>query len=278
MTRSTGKSLAPLLAIPLLLASALNPVTGQDPPASAEKPMEPPTAAPTEEALRAALDEKLNLRVEAHFDNIPLRDSVGYIAAQIQVDAIFDTNSIEDEGLNIDAPATLHIEHTPVSARQVLREILDPHGLAIINDNGLLKVATKTLAEETLHTRLYDMQTILDHALARGEFRNYLKDNQHLAGAHPSRESELKTTALIAFAEVIQETTSGPWLYIDGIGGTISYMDDQLIVMQTDNCHREIASILRQWRENQLNRNTSPTPPDPAATLPPSHEIPEQQK
>jgi hypothetical protein len=57
-----------------------------------------------------------------------------------------------------------------------------------------------------------------------------------------------KITELI---DVIQSETSGPWVNLDAIGGNISTpLDGVLIVLQTEQVHHEISSLLADQRES----------------------------
>ena len=47
----------------------------------------------------------------------------------------------------------------------------------------------------------------------------------------------------------IQQTTSGPWLEIDGTGGTMSLFNGLLVIRQTDDVHTEVQKLLDALRE-----------------------------
>jgi hypothetical protein len=48
--------------------------------------------------------------------------------------------------------------------------------------------------------------------------------------------------------EVISGSTAGPWMKIDGTGGTIEEFDGLFVIRQTQKAHREIRQLLDTLR------------------------------
>ncbi len=175
------------------------------------------------------MNAKLNQPVTAEFQNVSLREAAKAIAAQIEAPLDFDARSLEEEGIKIDE-ADLSLNLANVSAATAFRRILWPNDLTTIIDGELLVVMTHAVADEHLTTHVYpvsDLATTVDGGDA-------------VAGVQ-------------SLMSMIQQTTDGPWLDIDGTGGTISphYYGGvvALAIRQTDDVHRQIESLLYQLRQ-----------------------------
>lgn len=174
------------------------------------------------------INAKLNEPVTVRLDGVPLRAGVEQVVTQIGTPLDFDKVAIEEEGLTLEDAVSLEL--ADISAATVLRRLLRPYDLTTIIDGEVLVVTTRASADEHLTTRAYPVADLV--VPAEG------------GDAAPGTQSVVST---------IQQSTDGPWLDIDGTGGTISphYYGGvvAVAVRQTDDIHREIESILYRLRQ-----------------------------
>ena len=84
--------------------------------------------------------------------------------------------------------------------------------------------------------------------------RGFVGGGEEGMGAVPagmrSRPSMRRSSEAAAGAlrNLIMSTTSGPWIDVDGNGGTVEHFNGLLVVRQSDNNHREIKQLLEMMR------------------------------
>jgi len=151
-----------------------------------------------------------------------LNDVVEFLSRQHEIPIFLDTVSIEEAGLLTDEPISLAMSGKSLAI--TLRLMLSEFELATEIRSGELFITTIEVANEHLHSVVYDVRKIQD----------------------PSQ-----------LFEAVPALTSGLWLERDGWGGTMSLTENGLLVVrQTEEIHREIASVLKTF----VAKGTNQTP------------------
>lgn len=148
-----------------------------------------------------------------------LAEFAASISKRHRINVVIDHRALDDEGLSAD-DIDLTGKLSKVSLRNALDTLFKPHNLAWLVKNDTLKFTTTFSAELTVQTRVYKI----------GD----LADSDHL------RQQLQRTT---------WTETDGLWVDIDGDGGTVSLLNDNLIVRQTQRVHDEITNLLNQLRK-----------------------------
>ena len=177
-----------------------------------------PLPSPVERRLEQALEKT----VTTDFTDTPLIDVVTFLADELSVNMVLDTEAMTDSGIATDTPVTRRLPN--ISANAALKLILQPLSLTVVIDSEVLRVTTAEKANEILIARTYPVSD-----LVRGP-----NDLQSLI-------------------RLLQEETAGPWKEIDGDGGTITEVEQtgSLVVRQSYAVQREVLSLIRRQREAQ---------------------------
>jgi hypothetical protein len=198
------------------------------------------------------VEAKLEKRIDAAFEETPLSEALEFVGDAIGVDFVLDRKSLEDIGLQPDVPVTLKLQHTDVPARTVLDVILNQLGLTYIIRDGFIYVLTKEEAENYLVVDVYNVRDLLKGLAVEPDPREASTSAARFQvqtvqfGGNP--EPAVKTPA-DRLADVIMNSTEGPWEEIDGTGGTIAEFNGLFVVRQTQQVHREIKDVLKMMRE-----------------------------
>ncbi|GEM_PF-2533115 len=181
----------------------------------------------TENAIRKALEKPIAVK----FNETPLNEAIAHIGKLCGVQIDINATALNEEGITLDQPITFTREQ-PLPAKTVLASMLEPLGLAAAVENELLTIMTVVDVEETLHTCLYDASS-----LALADF----------------------TTDSIA--DLILSETSGPWMEIDGTGGTVSVFEHLLVIRTTEKVHSETRGTLDVLKTISTSPNKNGTAP-----------------
>lgn len=155
--------------------------------------------------------QSLQKPVTVNFSDLSLIDAMKFISLEIGSRIFLDTITIQEAGLLIQEPITFHLQDR--SAATTLRLMLRDFQLTTSIRSGEVFVTTVEVANENLHTVVYDIRE--------------LHDREHLKTA-------LKTLS------------SGEWEETHGSGGSLSLTENGLLVIrQTDQIHQEIAESLK---------------------------------
>jgi len=121
------------------------------------KAASPPVLGTGEEAIEAALAKS----VDCDFVDTPLRDVIDYFQDKMQVEIYLDRSSLNDAGVDVDAPVTCH--HRSLRFEKVLALVLNEPRLAWTIHNDVLYITTleKMASDEFLPTRLYDVADLV---------------------------------------------------------------------------------------------------------------------
>ena len=199
-----------------------------------------PIATPYPPAERRIL-EALQKPVTLSFDGTPWPAAIGSLARAAEIpfridESIFKKPSGRFGGdpIGRDEPVRLEVEQVPAGI--ALNRLLDenfpgPMGWTI--EHGVLLIARDVESTPFLKTRVYDVSDLVLRRDKQGLLR---RDYAQLIN-------------------VIRSTTRGPWMTIDGWGGTIRIIDTvnvcALCVRQSLRVHRENDSVLARLRALQ---------------------------
>lgn len=191
-----------------------------------------PAMLPTSEAeakARRAIDAGLE---QAHDDavecnEVPLRDVGRALEQQWGIPFRFDQKALDEAGIDPETPIT-HFGAKGECLRSVLQGVLDDIDLTWVVKGGRLVITTKEKAAEFLATRLYPLP---------------------FGTANPPVDFQ-------SLIDTITNTIGGPAAWADqGGNGQIRPADGGeplLVIMQTEDVHREIERQLRGMHERAL--------------------------
>lgn len=166
-------------------------------------------AAENEQRIRRALQKKVTVA----FEETPLNDAVPHIGKLCGVQTVFDAYLLLDYGIPLDQPVSLKLtEALPAAA--ALTRLLEPHGLEWTVNNEMLTVTVQGEGD-VLDTRQYNVQTLLRAGYSAA-----------------------------VLVDVIEQETSGPWIDIHGIGGTVLAIGQVLLIRQNEQVHRDVTNLL----------------------------------
>ena len=162
--------------------------------------------------------------VSVNFANTPLSDVIEFLSRSTKSRIFIDTVSLEEEGLQVDEPVGFTMNGQSLAT--TLRLMLAPLELTTDIRSGEIFVTTIEMANEHLHSVVYDIRKI-----------------------HEPQE----------LVDAVMFLTDGNWEQVDGLGGTLSVTENGLlIVRQTDSVHRQIASILNLHNGQPSKTGTRP--------------------
>ena len=174
------------------------------------------------QAEKLACLEAMQKSVTVNFEDTPLTDVVEYLVRTVELPIFLDVVAIEEAGLLTDEPINFVLGGRSLST--ILRLMLSEFELTTVIRSGELFITTIEVANENLHSVVYDVRKIQD----------------------PSQ-----------LLEAVPALTSGLWEEVDGSGGTMSLTENGLLVVrQTEETHREIASVLKTF----VAKGTNQTP------------------
>lgn len=171
-------------------------------------------------------------RVSLDFDEAPLRGVIRELATKADVNIVLDRAGLEEEGVTLNAPVTIHVHG--VSLRSALQLILAPLQLAYTATDNVLTVTSRSRSHGRPVVRTYPIADILP------AFEN---------------ESDLDASfdALIGF--VVSTVAPESWAERGGQGMVRQYRTTlSLVVRQTESVHQELADLLAQVRRLQQHR------------------------
>ncbi len=176
----------------------------------------------TQNEAERQIEKALDKSVSLSFQNTPLTDVVTSLAKQLSVNVTLDSQALMDEGIPTDVPVTLQLER--ITARSALELLLKPPMLAAVIEHEALLITTASKEREKLITYTYPVSDLI------GPNENY---------------------ALLV--QLLESSTSGPWMTRDGEGGVVTALDTtgSLVIRQTTGVQRQVLNLLRQQREAQ---------------------------
>lgn len=172
------------------------------------------TGYPAEED--AAIIAALALPITLAMEDQPLDSVLQGLAKSLGVRIWLDHHAFVDEEIPTDQRVS--IKDRSIALNVVLKHLLEPLNLTYWVHEGTLIVTTQAKEAEELEVFVYNSAAISGNA------------------------NEL--------VPIIEKSTPGPWMSIDGDGGTVDPLGTSLLVIrQTQRGHVEIASLLNELRE-----------------------------
>ena len=93
------------------------------------------------------------------FNDIPLKDGLGYLEAVHGISIVVDNRALSDEGISQDAPVICSVTGEPL--RSVLDRILEPLLLAYCVPDNYLSITTQVEADRHPLTAIYDVSSVV---------------------------------------------------------------------------------------------------------------------
>lgn len=280
MRIAAGSGIA--LAIGLFYALAYwpsSPTLNAPPQVVAQAPRVAENAALPGETKRgespSVVEQKLEKQLTTvEFVDVPVVDALAFLAGQTGVDVLIDhrlKSRLEEEGLALDAPITIQLRHTELSARAVLQLILEQSDLDHIAGytvrDGYVFITDKA---ETDQIKVYNVRDLVagvspaaDPAAAMG---GAMAGPAMMAGmpsgAAPSEGGGFGSLGGMGggigfatpqpgdtlLAQVIRATIrTDSWVDAGGEGSIAEY-NGLLIVKHSPQVHREIEQLLQLMR------------------------------
>lgn len=216
-----------------------------------------PKEAPTEETIRKALETP----VEVKFEDVPFHQFVASLAKATGTNIWIDEQALTEEGVAIDEPVTRHGK--PLAVGRLLDRVLEPLGLTWIIQDDVVQITTIIAAEEKFITRVYPIGDLLKYAKEQEVTQGNLAATNRL---HPVQFGEGEegfgnfspTGPTDWLVSSLQYLTSGPWVDLDGTGGTISSDNKTLVIRQTHKVQHQckrIIDAIREFTRGELNSN-----------------------
>lgn len=173
------------------------------------------------QAEKVACLRELEVATSVNFTDTPMSDVVEFLSRQHEMPIFLDVIAIEEAGLLVDEPVNLVMSGKSLAT--TLRLMLSEFELTTVIRSGELFITTIEIANECLHSVVYDVRKIQD----------------------PSQ-----------LLEAVPALTSGLWSERDGSGGEMSLTENGLLVVrQTEEIHREIASVLKTFVAKGTNQS-----------------------
>jgi len=172
---------------------------------------EPRTIDPT-----MILPEKLATKVSVEFKEWSLQEFAQWLGEAIGMPVILDKVALEDAGISALDLVSDNAQEEPVYLllQRVLYSLPEP--LAYHINEDILHITTQNSASQIQSTETYNLTDYLTVGF----------------------EAE-------AIVDVIHDSTSGPWLDTDGVGGTIQILGDIMLVRSPQDLQLEVKALLK---------------------------------
>ena len=186
---------------------------------------------PEEVTQLARLQKTLRKEIDLRLVQTPLSDAIPLLRDRLGEEVYFEQSEATKQ-LNLGS-LELTLAEGRYTAREALRQLLLPHNLAAVIDDGAIRITTTDQARLQHLTVIYDIADLL-------------RTNEDIDALNAS----------------IRDNTTGPWMDTDGEGGTISsFLGGLLVIRQAERSHTEIALLLqelRQARKDTVKEDAAP--------------------
>lgn len=239
----------------------------------------------SKELAEARLDQILP---EVVYDQFPFREVFRALRETADVNIIINKRAVEEAGLDLEQPITLHVTNVPASA--VLRLVLDQAGGDLnpldytVNELGIVEVSTVESLSRNTVVRTYDIRDLTEYddaTIPRKRLEGLLTEARALE--QTLQGDQLEGTALAAklgadlarLIDGLDAVASGrgadqltvsertqnlvkliegsiapdSWRARGGIVGNITEVNGILFIRTTHNHHQEIAELLGSLRD-----------------------------
>lgn len=219
MSMSVPRLKLAVALLPLFLPAPL--ARAQDQPKQAETQErrvpeisdEPRTVDPAE-----FVPEELAAAVTVEFSDSSLHEMAEWIEDEKEIPVLFDEKALSEAGIPLGEPVTDHLDNEPL---YLLLNRLRSLGLTWYVADDVLHITTMNAAKRRMSTDPYNVSDLLDAGYERSDL-----------------------------LETVRSTTPGPWMEINGVGGTLEWLADVLFIRHTDRMHREVRGLLTALREH----------------------------
>lgn len=189
---------------------------------------------PEEAAKLARLQKALRREIELRLVLTPLVDVLPLLRDRLGED-VYIEHSETTKPLTL-GNREISLTEGRYVAREALRQMLSPHELTAVIDDGAICITTTEQASLRHLTVIYDVADLLR--------------------TNDDRD---------ALQRSIQESTAGPWMELEGQGGTISnVLGGLLVIHHREQVHTEIALLLQELR--QARKDTAKEAAAPKST------------
>lgn len=216
----------------------------------------------------ARIEELLSRRLpDVRFTDVPFRDVVEYLVDTTQANIFVNWPALEGAGVDPNAPVSLRLRNVPFS--KVLRSVLDIVGGGVVNlgytvEEGVITVSTGEELARNTQTKIYlirDLLVVPEDFSENAPNLDISSTTQTGGGGRTSvftgggtinnadREQEREELIEQIVTLITETIASDTWRDNGGLIGSIQPLDDQLIVTQTPEVHRQIDSLFAQLRE-----------------------------
>lgn len=181
--------------------------------------------------MKAILDQPADVNAS----DMPLSHVLKFLFEQHALPYEVDERSLAEEAISLDHMVSMKLSNRPLG--KLLTLILDDLQLTYQIRNGLVRVLTKTEAENQMASKVYNLGDL---------------------SSSPQVLPQLMTA--------ISRTVNGQWKEIQGEGGEAvpSAFGHLLFVKQTDQVHSEIEQLIQHlqlsWKNQAINEQTFMTP------------------
>lgn len=239
------------------LALACLAFAGEQPAAQAE-------AKPVAPAPRGWVELALERPVPADFSEKPLGEVAQVFAERAGAPILIDRKALNAVGMDEEVPVSLHGGET--SLRNALARMLRQLELAWVAQDGVLLITTPEEAENALVTRVYPVADLLQGLNASPrvhEMRNTFFCGSVLGGNGVFQKLAENPQAYALVQRLESLVAPSAWDEVGGPGSAVA-VHKSLVVSQTEDVHRQIASLFDLLRAAPLF-----DPKQPPGPLPP---------
>lgn len=189
------------------------------------------------------IQDALNTNTRANFPNVPLTQALNEIQKQHGINIFVSGSALKELGITTDEPVnSISVNRIPLKI--LLKNILEPLGLAYEIDQEVLKITTQAEVDRHLKTRTYPVGD-----LCTSEKDFIAIQNAILIGCQLSLKARKQRWS--AEGLVLQGPRSAPAPYQTNINPAMTFVPQcqALVVNETDEVHEKILELLTQLRQ-----------------------------
>ena len=210
------------------------------------------------------IEQALLRDTEVAFNDIPLEEALNYVKDFHSIEIILDKEALRADGIATDSQVNLNI--SGVSLSSALNLLLEPLKLDYVIKNELLVITTRSTADETMETRVYNVARIshltpkelVEIIVGSSDVQNTQGGGAGMGGGVPGSGAGVGAASMGAggLASGVSSLPVGigntslipnsKWEARDGEGGTAWAGKTTLIIRQNQRVHHEIVELLDQ--------------------------------
>lgn len=172
------------------------------------------------------LPPELAQPIDLELVDVPLNKAVKLISERIKAPVFLDQRTLNEVGISNDQPLSESATSEPafIVLDRMLQNVSGQR-LGWYWEDEILHVTTAERQRHMLHTVSYNIRDLLETGYEAEEL-----------------------------VDTVQESTRGPWLDVDGEGGTLQRFGDLLVVRQTWSAQPEVGALLNALRTQGRER------------------------